>query len=192
VPAPATGEKASSEPPPTVPPPAPRAQIEWERWIGIRGAAAAGGIVLALAALLFFQYSIEHGLISPTMRVVLGAIVGICCVVGSEWLVRRGQAAAASALAGAGVVILYGATWAAQNLYSLIGTLPAFVLMILITVVCVALAVSRDAPFIAVLGLLGGFATPILVASDVDSPAALFGYILLLDLPGDLDLRLDG
>jgi uncharacterized membrane protein len=132
--------------------------------------------------LLFFQYSIEHGLISPTMRVVLGAIVGICCVVGSEWLVRRGQAAAASALAGAGVVILYGATWAAQNLYSLIGTLPAFVLMILITVVCVALAVSRDAPFIAVLGLLGGFATPILVASDVDSPAALFGYILLLDL----------
>jgi uncharacterized membrane protein len=46
----------------------------------------------------------------------------------------------------------------------------------------VVLAVSRNAPFVAVLGLLGGFATPILVASDVDSPAALFGYILLLDL----------
>jgi uncharacterized membrane protein len=132
--------------------------------------------------LLFFQYSIEHGLISPVMRVVLGAIVGIVCLVGSEWLVKRDQAAAAHALAGAGIVILYGATWAAQNLYGLIGTLPAFVLMVLITVVCVALALRRDAPFIAVLGLLGGFATPILVASDVDSPAALFGYILLLDL----------
>jgi uncharacterized membrane protein len=138
--------------------------------------------VLALAALLFFQYSIEHGLMSPAMRVVLGVIVGIFCLVGSEWLVKRDQAAAANALAGAGVVILYGATWAAQNLYSLIGTVPAFTLMVLITVVCAALAVRRDAPFIAVLGLLGGFATPILVASDVDSPAALFGYILLLDL----------
>jgi uncharacterized membrane protein len=80
------------------------------------------------------------------------------------------------------VVILFGATWAAQNHYGLIGTVPAFVLMVLITVVCVVLAVSRKAPYIAVLGLLGGFATPILVASDVDSPAALFGYILLLDL----------
>ncbi len=183
-PAPAAAARApvSSEPPPTSPPPATRPRIEWERWIGVRGAAAAGGIVLALAALLFFQYSIEHGLISPTMRVVLGVIVGVCCVVGSEWLVKRDQAAAASALAGAGVVILYGATWAAQNLYGLIGTVPALVLMVLITVVCVFLAVGRNAPFIAVLGLLGGFATPILVASDVDSPAALFGYILLLDL----------
>ena len=181
-PPPAATGAAAAEPLPPAPRPAPRPRIEWERWIGVRGAAAAGGIVLALAALLFFQYSIEHGLISPAMRVVLGAVVGIVCLVGSEWLVRRDQAAAANALAGAGIVILYGATWAAQNLYGLIGAVPAFVLMVLITVVCVALAVGRDARFIAVLGLLGGFATPILVASEVDSPEALFGYILLLDL----------
>ena len=173
---------AASEPPPPTRGPAPRSRIEWERWIGVRGAAAAGGIMLALAALLFFQYSIEHGLISPTMRVVLGVIVGISCLVGSEWLVKRDQAAASNALAGAGVVILYGATWAAQNHYRLIDAAPAFVLLVLITIVCVALAVGRNAPFIAVLGLLGGFATPILVVSGIDSPAALFGYILLLDL----------
>jgi len=159
-----------------------RPRIDWERWIGIRGAAAAGGVVLALASLLFFQYSIEHGLISPLMRVILGVIVGLCCLVGSEWLVRRDQAPAANALAGAGVVILYGAIWAAQNYYGLIGAAPAFALMVMITAACVALAVRRSAMFIAVLGLLGGFATPLLVASEMDSPAALFGYILLLDL----------
>ncbi len=186
VPVPAPAPRATATPAPRQHPPAepraPRPRIEWERWIGVRGAAAAGGIVLALAALLFFQYSIERGLISPTMRVVLGVVAGIVCLVGSEWLVKRGQAAAAHALAGAGVVILYGATWAAQTLYGLIGVVPAFMLMVLITVVCVTLAVGRNARFIAVLGLLGGFATPLLVASDVDSPAALFGYILLLDL----------
>jgi len=186
VPTPAARPSAAG-PPPSEPSPrkarrAPRPKIEWERWIGVRGAAAAGGIVLALAALLFFQYSIEHGLISPTMRVVFGVLAGIGCITGSEWLIKRNQAAAANALAGAGVVILYGATWAAQNLYGLIGTVPAFVLMVVITVVCVAMAVGRSARFIAVLGLLGGFATPMLVASDVDSPAALFGYILLLNL----------
>ncbi len=160
----------------------PKFDIDWEQWIGVRGAAAAGGIVLALAALLFFQYSIEHGLISPTMRVVFGVLVGVGCIVGSEWLIKRGQAPAANALAGAGVVTLYGATWAAQTLYGLIGMMPAFVLMVVITAVCVAISIARDARFIAVLGLLGGFATPLLVASDASSPAALFGYILLLDL----------
>ncbi len=160
----------------------PKIDINWEQWIGVRGAAAAGGIVLALAALLFFQYSIEHGLISPTMRVVFGVLTGIGCLVGSEWLIKRGQAPAANALAGSGVVILYGATWAAQTLYGLIGIVPAFVLMAVITAVCVAVAIARDARFIAVLGLLGGFATPLLVASDASSPVALFGYILLLDL----------
>ncbi|HSN56520.1 MAG TPA: DUF2339 domain-containing protein, partial [Candidatus Sulfomarinibacteraceae bacterium] len=182
-PAPPAPPAEPAPPPAEPPPPAPeRPRIEWERWIGVRGAAAAGGVVLALASLLFFQYSIEHGLISPTMRVVFGVVAGLACLVASEWLVRRDQPAAGNALAGAGVVILYGATWAAQNLYGLIGTVPAFVLMILITATCVVLAVARQARFIAVLGLLGGFATPLLVASDVDSPAALFGYILLLDL----------
>jgi len=160
----------------------PAIGINWEQWIGVRGAAAAGGIVLALAALLFFQYSIEHGLISPTMRVVFGVLVGIGCLVGAEWLIKRGQAPAANALSGAGVVILYGATWAAQSLYGLIGVAPAFVLMVAITAVCVAVAINRDSRFIAVLGLLGGFATPLLIASDAAGPAALFGYILLLDL----------
>ncbi|RLE26976.1 MAG: hypothetical protein DRJ61_17930, partial [Acidobacteria bacterium] len=178
----ALDESAKSGSAPPSKPRIPKIDINWEQWIGVRGAAAAGGIVLALAALLFFQYSIEHGLISPTMRVVFGVLVGIGCLVGSEWLIKRGQAAAANALAGSGVVILYGATWAAQTLYGLIGMVPAFVLMVVITAVCVALAVSRDARFIAVLGLLGGFATPLLVASDASSPAALFGYILLLDL----------
>jgi len=173
---------AAPEPPSSAPFAEPRVKIDWERWIGVRGAAAAGGVILALASLLFFQYSIEHGLISPTMRVAFGVIAGIVCLVGSEWLVKRDQSAAANALAGAGVVILYGATWAAQNLYGLIGPIPAFMLMVLITAVCVALAVSRRALFVAVLGLVGGFATPVLVASEMDSPAALFGYILLLDL----------
>ncbi len=156
--------------------------IDWEQWIGVRGAAAAGGIVLALAALLFFQYSIEHGLISPTMRVILGVAVGLGCMIGSEWLIKRDQASAANALTGAGVVILYGATWAAQNLYHLIGFAPAAVLMIAITAVCVTIAVARNSIFIAVLGLFGGFATPLLVSTDPAGPAALFGYILLLDL----------
>ena len=163
---------------------APRAvgrTVDWERWIGVRGAAVVGGGVLALAALLFFRYSIEHDLISPAMRVIIGVAVGLGCVFFSEWLRPRRQHFVANALAGAGAVTLYASVWAARTLYGLVGTVPAFLLMVVITAACGLLALRRKSLLIAVLGLVGGFATPILVASEVDQPVTLFAYLLLLD-----------
>jgi uncharacterized membrane protein len=77
--------------------------------------------MLALASLLFFKYSIEHGLIPPAVRVALGLGAGIACIFGSEWLRPRRQPAAANALAGGGVVVLYASLWAALHLYHLVG-----------------------------------------------------------------------
>jgi uncharacterized membrane protein len=185
-PAATPGEPAPASVPSIAQPPAPPAtpslRIDWERWIGIRGAAVVGAVALGLAGLLFFKYSIERGLITPPMRVVFGTLTGLGCVAGSEPLRPRGYRHAAGGLAGAGVVILYGAFWAAHALYGLIGMLPAFGLMALVTIVCGLLAVRRESLLVAVLGLIGGFATPLLLSSAVDRPIGLFGYVLLLDL----------
>ncbi len=171
-----------SPPLPPLPPLRAAPRIEWERWIGVRGAAVLGGVVLALAGLLFFKYSIEHGLISPLMRVVSGTLAGLACLFGSEETRRRGYPAAADGLGGAGVVILYAAFWAAKVLYGLIGIEIAFVLMTLVTAACCLLAVKNASLFVALLGLAGGFLTPLLLASDADRPIGLFGYVLLLDV----------
>ena len=96
-------------------PPGP-SRIDWERWLGIRGAAVLGAIALGLAGLLFFRYSIEHGLITPVMRVVFGTITGLGCVAASFPLRQRGYRAASEGVAGAGIVILYAAFWAAHAL----------------------------------------------------------------------------
>jgi uncharacterized membrane protein len=164
------------------PPAPPSAPIDLERWIGIRGAAVVGAVALGLAGLLFFKYSIEQGLITPTMRVVLGTVVGLACLVGSEWLRRRDHRHLAEGLSGAGVVILYAAFWAAHVLYALIGMAAAFALMLLVTVTCCLLALRHAAFVVAVIGLVGGFATPLLLSSGTDRPIGLFGYVLLLDL----------
>lgn len=174
--------KPPAPPRPPQPPRPPRPKIEWERWIGIRGAALLGAVALALAGLLFFKYSIEHGLITPPMRVVLGTMVGIGCLVGSEVLRRRDQRHVADGIAGAGIVILYAAFWAAHILYGLIPMFAAFALMALVTAACVAIAWRRSAFLVALLGLVGGFATPLLLSTGSDRPIGLFGYVLLLDL----------
>ncbi len=169
--------------PPRLPPlTAPRAPIDWERWIGLRGAAVLGAVALALAGLLFFKYSIEHGLITPAMRVVTGALTGLGCLVGSEMLRRRHYRSTAEGIGGAGVVILYAAFWAAHVLYGLIPMVVAFGLMVLVTITCCLLAMKTASQVVAVIGLVGGFATPLLLASGTDRPIGLFGYVLLLDL----------
>lgn len=181
VPVGAAGGSFDSPPPSFTPTPPPWEKINWEQWIGVRGAALLGGIVLALAAILFLQYSIEHGLIPPIVRVAIGLVVGAGAIGGSEVLRKRGYVALANALAGAGAIILYASVWAARSLYELIGSGFAFVLMVLITVTCGLLSWRHSAREIAVLGLTGGFATPILISSGSDNPFGLFAYVLMLD-----------
>ena len=163
-------ERANVPPPPA---------INWEQWLGVRGAAALGGIVLALAGILFFQYSIQHGLISPAMRVVIGTIAGVGCLIASARMRQYGTSA--NALGGAGAVILYACFWAARGLYQLIPMEAAFVLMGLTTAVTALFAARFGSILIAALGLTGGFLTPLLLSTGANKPIGLFGYLLVLD-----------
>lgn len=177
---------ASPPPPPAGTPPEAQADEGWERWIGVRGAAALGASVLVVAALYFFQYSIEHGWIGPFARVLIGLTAGLACVVGSEPLRRRyaGTTIAvtlANWLAGAGIAILYASSWAASGLYHLVPTLVSGAAMVAITGACAGLSVFRDSLAIAVLGLFGGFLTPIALSTGEDRPISLFTYLFLLD-----------
>ena len=177
---PAAAEYVRTAPIPESEPPF-EAGIDWEQWLGVRGAAVLGGIVLALAALLFFKYSIEHSLISPSLRVVLGVLTGLGCIVGASRLPAR-YAPSVNAVTGGGVVVLYASFWAARALYGLVPPMVAFLLMALTTTAACVLAVRRNSLLIALLGVVGGFATPLLLASGKDNPLGLFGYVLLLDM----------
>jgi hypothetical protein len=156
-------------------------RIDWERWIGVRGAAVLGGIVLALAGLSFFQYSIEHGLIPPWLRVLSGTAVGLGCISVAELRARGRYEPLANGLVGGGIAVLYAAFWASAARYHLVGAAPAFVLMISVTGACTALAYRHASLVVAMIGLIGGFATPFLLSTGEDRPIALFSYVLLLD-----------
>ncbi|MEC7518561.1 MAG: DUF2339 domain-containing protein, partial [Myxococcota bacterium] len=156
-------------------------KIDWEQWIGVRGAAAFGACILVLAGVYFFEYSIEHGWITPAMRVIAGTLVGLGCILGAELRLRKTHTVLANWLDGAGIAILYVAFWAGKALYGLYPTWAASGMLIAVTAACVTLAVKRDAPAVAALGLLGGFATPLALSTGQDRPYALFSYLLLLD-----------
>jgi hypothetical protein len=155
--------------------------FDWEGLIGVRFFAWLGGAALFIGAGLFLQYSIQHDLISPELRVALGLVFGAGALAFGDYL-RVKADRAGQALSGAGVAILYAALFAARTLYHLLGTLPTFAAMIVVTAVAGMMAVKRGAYMLAMLGLFGGMATPYLLSTGEDRPLALFAYVTLLDV----------
>jgi uncharacterized membrane protein len=190
-PAPELAPAAPAEPPPPPPPPPsspppeppepPPAPIDWERWIGVRGAAVLGGVLFALAGIFFVRYAVDAGWLAPPVRVGLGVLAGFGAVIWSELLRRRRYGPTADAVAGGGVVVLYASVWAARMLYQLVPAVVAFGLMAVITAAAIGLAWRHRSLVVALLGLAGGFATPLLLDAATDSPFGLFGYLLVLD-----------
>ena len=161
-----------------------RPSIDWEQFMGVRLFAWLGGFALFLAAAFFVKYSFDHNLISPALRVTIGFVVGLGALAGGSAIPRQTYRVTANTLSAVGVVVLYTVTFASHAVYAfpLFGVTTTFLLMSVITVVAFSLAVHQEARVIAVLGMLGGFLTPLLVSSDAGSALALFGYIALLDV----------
>ncbi|HSB35451.1 MAG TPA: DUF2339 domain-containing protein, partial [Thermoanaerobaculia bacterium] len=157
------------------------ASIDWEGFVGVRLFSWIAGIFLVIGAVFFLRYSIERGWLSAPVRMALGLLVGTGLLVLCEWKAARRYTVTANALDGAGIAILFSTVFASHALWHLIGGVPAFVLMALVTAVAVALSIRRDSVFIALLGLIGGFATPALLSTGEDRPFGLFGYLLLLN-----------
>lgn len=159
----------------------PKPAFDWENLIGVRLFSWMAGIMLAIAAILFLRYSIQHGWLGAPVRMAIGILTGAGLLVVCELKVARRYAVTANALDAAGIAILFATFFAAHALWNLLPAAAAFLLMALVAAVAVGLAIRRDSPFIAVLGLLGGFATPALLSTGEDRPIALFGYLLLLN-----------
>lgn len=145
----------------------------WFNWLGI--------IAVIVGTSFFLKYAFERQWIGPFGRVMLGGVAGCAILALAERLRLRGYQAYAYVLSGGGIVILYLSVYAAFGFYHLIAQPVAFALMALVTATAVVLSARYDAYPIAVLGLVGGFMTPALLATDVDNEVGLFGYVALLD-----------
>jgi uncharacterized membrane protein len=170
--------------PPVAPQPA-MPKINWEQFLGVKGLAWISGLALFLGIAFAIQYSFEHNLINPEIRMALGFATGFVLLAGGAWLHRRKQyVIGAQTLCATGVVVLYAVTFACRTLYhfQFFGPLPTFLLMALITTTAFFIAVRLNALVVAVLGMLGGFLTPVLLSTGEDNPAGLFGYLAILDV----------
>lgn len=168
---------------PPMPPKLPRPSFEeqltsrWLVWLGA-GTIALGGVFLV-------KFSIDYGLITPEMRVIFGFLFGAALVAGGEWLRRRGASMKIEALRGsfvppalaaAGLFIAFASTYAAFALYQMMSPLASFLALAALVAVAIVLSIWHGRG-VALLALVGGFITPLLIPSDQPSAWALFLYL---------------
>lgn len=155
--------------------------LNFEKFVGGRVTAWVGIIAACFAVAFFLREAFERAWIGPTGRVLLGAAGGAGVLALGERLRQKGLRQYAYILSGGGILILYLSVYAAYGFYQLINQGLAFLLMIAVTATAVLLAARHDALPIGVLGLVGGFLTPILLSTGRDNEVGLFSYIALLD-----------
>lgn len=169
--------------------PAPKRSLaDLERLIGARWSVILGGVATALGAVLLVRATIEAGLLGPAARLVLAGLFSAALFAAGEWLRRHDRRFAIPAppkadipaiLTGAGSIGAFATIYAAYALYGFIGLVGAFIGLTVVGLASLALSAVHG-PAIAALGVLGSYATPLLVSSASPNLIALAIHVVVV------------
>ena len=157
------------------------ASRNWEWLLGGNWLARIGILAVIIGIGFFLRLAFDNNWIGETGRVVLGLAVGLALLGAGEFWQRK-YAVWAQAVTGGGIAVLYLSIFAAFSLYQLIPAWPALGFSLLVTLAAAGLAIRYEARAIAILGILGGFATPLFLADRLPQQEALLAYVLALDV----------
>ena len=179
------GEPGAAPPSPASPPvggrwspkPSPYA-VGGERWLSRVGV---GFVVLAVAFLL--KLSFDRGWVTPNVRLAAGFAIALGLLTAGLRL-EPTRRRLAQALLGGAVSLFYLVGFAGYQLYALTPLWVALSLMSTTTLLSFVLAERQDSPILAVMGVLGGVATPFLLESGLSNVIGLSAYLGLVLLGG--------
>lgn len=152
-----------------------------EKFIGENLVNKIGIAVLVLAIAFFVKYAIDNNWIGPVGRVGIGVLCG-AILIGFAHRMRNSYKAFSSVLVGGGLAILYFTITLAYQDFHLFSQTISFAILIVITIFAVTLALLYDRQEVAVIALVGGFASPFMVSNGSNNYIALFTYLLLLNI----------
>ncbi|MDO4568972.1 MAG: DUF2339 domain-containing protein [Planctomycetia bacterium] len=148
-----------------------------------------GMLILVLGIGFFVKYSIDREWLSPTVRVVGTTIFGLGMFLFGNRLWHGTLNLLGQAFIAGGTCVLYFSTFAASETYKLIPPEAAFGCACLVTMLLVFSAFRKNSLLVATLGILGAYATPMLIPSALDASVySLPVYLLCLGV-GLLALR---
>lgn len=159
----------------------PKPKSDIEKFIGENLINKIGILITVLGVVFGAKYSIEHDLVSPLTRIILGHLVGLGLLGFGMKLKAKYESFSAVLISGA-MASLYFVTFAAHILYQLIPQTAAFAFMVVYTAFTVFAALKYDRKVIALIGLVGAYAVPFLLSDGSGKVVVLFSYMAIINI----------
>lgn len=151
-----------------------------EEFIGTNLLNKIGIAILVIGIGFGVKYSIDHDLIQPLTRIILGYLAGIA-LIGLALRLKKNHANFSAVLLSGGMAVLYFITFAAYDVYNLIPQTMAFVLMVVFTAFTVFAAIHYNIEVIGIIGLVGAYAVPFLLSDGSGRVVILFSYMTIIN-----------
>lgn len=141
----------------------------------------AGLVVLFVGLVFLARLAASAGLFPLEARLATVGLIGAALLT-VGFLKRHARPDFALHLQGGGVAVMYLTVFASARIYEVMPPLAAFAFMLLFAALGAALAVMQDSRVMALASFLGGYAVPVLLGGEAETPLALFSYITILNL----------
>ncbi|HKE47701.1 MAG TPA: DUF2339 domain-containing protein, partial [Rhodanobacteraceae bacterium] len=142
-----------------------------------------GMLVLFAGVAALLKYASDQGWLHVPIELRLAGIaLAAIAALGLGWRERMRRRAFGLSLQGGAIGVLLMTVFAAFRLYQLLPPGAAFALMLVLVAGTGVLAVLQDALALAVLGIVAGFAAPILISTGQGNHVVLFSYYTILNL----------
>lgn len=154
---------------------------DMEKFIGENLINKIGIAILVLGIAFFVKYAIDQNWINEIGRTCIGLFAG-GILIGIAHRMRKSYKGFSSVLIGGGLAVLYFTITIAFQQYHLFSQTAGFAIMVVITAFAVLLSIAYDRMELAVLAIIGGFATPFMVSTGEGNYKVLFTYLMILNV----------
>jgi len=166
---------------PRLPVSKPKRKSDLEKFVGENLINKLGIIITVIGVAIGAKYSIEHELISPLTRIILGYLSGLG-LLGFGIKLKKNYTNYSAVLVSGAIAIMYFISFFAYSFYNLIPQLFTFILMFIFTAFTVLAALKYNKQIIAHIGLVGAYAVPFLLSDGSGKVAILFSYTAILNI----------
>ncbi|HYK45511.1 MAG TPA: DUF2339 domain-containing protein [Parafilimonas sp.] len=155
-------------------------QTALENFIGLRVIHVVGIVVLLIGISIGVKYAIDQNLITPLSRIILAYMASAGLFILSVILRKNYEGFSAILFSGA-MASAYFTTYGAFVYYDLFPQTFAFVIMAGLAVYTAIKSIQYNRQEIALLGMVGAYAIPLLVSSNHENYVLLFSYVLVMN-----------
>ncbi|MDN2695112.1 DUF2339 domain-containing protein [Janthinobacterium sp. SUN073] len=152
-----------------------------KNWLFTGNLVAKLGLLILFLGVSFLLKYVSAQVTVPIELRLAGIALADIALLAWAWRIRTKRPGISLPLQGTALAILMLVTFGAFRLYELIPAGLAFAVLFVLTAFTCLLAVLQNAVWLAVFGIVGGFAVPLLVSTGSGNHIGLFSYYALLN-----------